>query len=63
VPLTGEGLTQAHGENPNPFFARPDIAQPRFSKELSAPQHPLLYNVYEYDLSTEAGKHYLLKRQ
>ncbi|MDR0893724.1 MAG: glycoside hydrolase family 95 protein [Prevotellaceae bacterium] len=63
VPLTGEGLTPAHGENPNPFFARPDIAKPLFSKELSAPQYPLLYNVYEYDLSTEAGKHYLLKRQ
>ncbi len=61
VPLRGDGLTVAEGENPNPFFSRPDIPQPLVSEEIN-PQFPALYKVYEYDLSTEAGADYVVER-
>jgi len=62
VPLKGEGLKEAKGSNPNPLFAQPDIRKPLVSKELSSPQFPMLYQVYEYDIDTEAGKTYRFVR-
>lgn len=62
VPLRGEGLKEAKGKNPNPLFAQPDIKEPLVSKELSAPQYPILYQVYEYDIDTKAGKTYRFVR-
>lgn len=62
VPLRGEGLRQAEGENPNPFYASLPVQQPVISPEISTPQLPVLYRVYEYDLTTEAGKAYRLTR-
>lgn len=57
VPLKGEGLREAKGENPNPLFVRPAIKEPLISGKIN-PQVPILYKVYEYDLDTEAGKTY-----
>lgn len=62
VPLKGEGLKEAKGNNPNPLFAQPDISEPLVSKELTTPQLPMLYRVYEYDIETEAGKTYRFVR-
>lgn len=52
VPLKGNGLKEAEGENPNPFFVKPEIKEPLISEEIN-PQYPVLYKVYEYDLMTE----------
>ncbi len=62
IPLEGEGLKPAEGECPNPFFAPASIKEPLISKELSAPQLPLLYKVYEYDIETEVGEDYSFHR-
>lgn len=62
VPLKGEGLVEAKGVNANPFYKKADIKQPRISSKLSAPQLPMLYKVYEYDIVTEAGKTYTFTR-
>jgi alpha-L-fucosidase 2 len=61
VPLQGEGLRTAEGENTNPFYAVPEIATPLISEEITA-QHPILLRTYEYDLDTEAGKSYTVTR-
>ena len=57
VPLKGEGLTPAKGNNDNPFYALPCIKQPVISSKIKA-QHPVLYNIYEYDIKTTAGQQY-----
>ena len=59
VPLRGEGLTVASGDNPNPFYAGIPVAEPLISPELKSVQWPLLYKIYEYDLVTEPGKNYV----
>lgn len=61
VPLHGEGLKVAEGENPNAFYARADIKEPLVSGEIN-PQYPALYKVYEYDLMTEPGQDYTVER-
>ena len=61
VPLKGEGLTPAKGDNPNPFFATAAIKKPLVSDKIN-PQQPLLYKVYEYDIQTTPGKTYRLNR-
>ena len=61
VPLEGVGMESAEGINTNPLFAKAEIKEPLVSKELT-PQYPVLYKVYEYDIMTEAGKDYVLKR-
>mgnify|MGYP001107325314 FL=1 len=61
VPLQGNGLAEAKGENPNPFYKTAQIKEPLVSDEIQ-PQYPLLLKVYEYDLMTEAGKVYDLVR-
>ena len=61
VPLTGNGLRPATGENPNPFFHRAVIKAPLISKEIH-PQRPILHKVYEYDVATKAGEDYVFAR-
>ncbi len=61
VPLQGEGLKKASGTNPNPLFERADIREPLISDKIN-PQDALLYQVYEYDVMTEAGKTYSFVR-
>ncbi len=61
VPLKGEGLKEAKGENPNPLYARPEIKTPLISDKIN-PQLPVLYTIYEYDVQTEAGKTYRFAR-
>ena len=61
VPLHGDGLQPAQGENHNPLFIRTEIRQPLVSETLRA-QYPELKRVYEYDLMTEAGKDYTVER-
>jgi len=63
VPLKGNGIRKAKGENPNPLFAVPEIKTPLISgkatlkvKELNPDKNTLLY-----DLKTEKGKTYNFK--
>ena len=58
VPLEGEGLTEAKGECPNPLYAPADIKTPLLAKSLTTAPKLSVKTVYEYDLSTEAGKDY-----
>ena len=62
VPLEGEGLKEAEGENSNPFMSSADIKEPLLASEL-CPQYPLLYKVYEYDIVTKAGGEYIIRRK
>lgn len=55
IPLQGEGLKEAKGENTNPLFWNPEIKAPLISKQI-IPQWSFLYKVYEYDIMTEAGQ-------
>ena len=61
VPLKGEGLQIAKGENKNPIYQTASIKEPLVSKSIN-PQLPMLYKVYEYDVMTEAGKSYKFER-
>lgn len=58
VPLRGKGLRKAKGECPNPLFAPAKIKVPIRSQELKDFYLPTTRQVYEYDLSTEAGQRY-----
>ncbi|WP_297099932.1 glycoside hydrolase family 95 protein [uncultured Draconibacterium sp.] len=60
VPLTGDGLVEANGENPNPFYSIPKIKEPKVNTEDV--KLPELRKVYEYDLETIAGQEILLIR-
>lgn len=55
VPLSGEGLSAASGDNPNPLYAVTEVAQPIISAEASltavAPKA-----VFEYDVTTLPGQ-------
>lgn len=61
IPLEGTGLVEAKGDNPNPFYQRADIKEPLVSKEIK-PQYPLLYKVFEYDVTTLPGQSYTFGR-
>jgi alpha-L-fucosidase 2 len=61
VPLKGEGLQSATGENANPFFAKDAIANPLVSVEIQ-PEYPILNRVFEYDVMTQPGDVIELKR-
>lgn len=61
VPLSCEKLKEVVGENPNHFYKCAEIKEPLISEKIS-PQYPMLYRVYEYDLMTEAGKEYVIRR-
>lgn len=62
VPLEGEGLKTASGENPNPLLQAAAIKAPLVSRELENPQQPLLYRLYEYDVPTRPGQTYTFRR-
>ena len=62
VPLKGEGLKPAEGACPNMLYAPAEVPAPLKSNKLRALQLPVLYKVYEYDVTTEAGGHYLFER-
>ncbi|WP_346857968.1 glycoside hydrolase family 95 protein [uncultured Draconibacterium sp.] len=60
VPLTGDGLKEATGENPNPFYSISKIKEPKVNaEEVKLPE---LKKVYEYDLETIAGQEILLMK-
>lgn len=61
VPLKGEGLKLASGENPNIFYKRATIKDPLISSEIN-PQYPVIPKIYEYDLATDPGKDYVIER-
>lgn len=62
IPLRGEGLTKAEGENKNPYYSNAEIKEPLVSKEIVA-EYPILFKVYEYDLDTKVGGEYVIKRR
>lgn len=62
VPLRGEGLKIASGENGNWLFKTVSVKEPLVSKEIN-PQYPVLYKIYEYDLMTEPDKFYILRKE
>ncbi len=61
VPLQGAGLEEARGDNPNLYYQRAEIKAPLVSDAIR-PQYPVLPQVYEYDLMTEAGGDYEVGR-
>jgi len=61
VPLKGEGLIPAKGDNPNQLFEVAPVKTPLISSEIT-PRHPMLRQVYEYDLPTTPGNTYTITR-
>lgn len=61
VPLKGKGLQKAVGDCPNPLYAPAAIKEPLISSKIN-PQRPVLFQTYEYDIQTEAGKDYCVER-
>ncbi|SMO48170.1 glycoside hydrolase family 95 protein [Gracilimonas mengyeensis] len=59
VPLEGEGLVEASGENPNPFYQNPEVKEPLISEDAELLDLDL-EKVYTYDLETEAGEEYVI---
>lgn len=60
APLTGEGLEEADGNNPNPFYGIPEIQKTIINTEdVNLPE---LKKVYEYDLETAAGQEIQLQK-
>ncbi|MDN3670394.1 glycoside hydrolase family 95 protein [Echinicola jeungdonensis] len=59
-PLIGKGLKPATGKNSNPFFQTPEV-KPALVASESTLVPPVLDEIYEYDLSTKAGKEYELQ--
>lgn len=62
IPLQGEGLKKAEGENPNPLFRQPSIRPPLLSSRLESPEQPVLFQLYEYDIQTRPGGRYTFQR-
>ena len=62
IPLKGDGLRPATGDNTNPFYQQTEIKDPLVSSELSNPQSPILPQVYEYDIDTQAGQDVVVER-
>lgn len=61
VPLEGAGLQKAVGANPNTLMENGDIKEPLLAAGLKA-QYPMLYQIYEYDIPTQAGGKYEVHR-
>lgn len=57
VPLIGENMKEAKGENPNLLLKSAQIAQPIISSQAQL-KGSSLRKVYEYDIITEKGKTY-----
>lgn len=62
VPLEGDGLVEAEGECPNELFAPANIADAEVSVETTT-EYPLLLRTYEYDLQTEPGGTYIVRKK
>lgn len=60
VPLRGEGLREASGENTNELFVKPEVKGFLHSEEIN-PRKPVLKKIYEYDLDTSPGKSYIIE--
>jgi alpha-L-fucosidase 2 len=54
----GKALAEAAGENPNPYFAVPEVAQPLISEDADLVIEPMA-DTYLYDVPTAAGKEYV----
>ena len=61
VPLHGEGLMPAEGENTNPLYHRAAVKEPLISGEIKA-RMPQVKRVYEYDIATVPGGVYRVER-
>jgi alpha-L-fucosidase 2 len=62
APLKGSNLNKAKGDNANPLFTVPDITKPIVSSE--AKLNPVIpAPTYLYDLKTEMGKNYTLRKK
>lgn len=59
VPLEGNGLKVAEGENPNPLFPSVEIETPIINPDAELLELDLK-NVYTYDLETEMGEVYII---
>lgn len=62
VPLEGDGLAEAEGACPNVLFAPANIADAEVSAETTT-EYPLLLRTYEYDLQTEPGGTYIVRKK
>ena len=51
-------MAEAAGENPNPYFAVPEVAQPLISEDADLVIEPMA-DTYLYDVPTVAGKEYV----
>ena len=58
VPLKGKDLKEAKGACPNVLMAPAEIRKPLTATQISQTETPNLKRVYEYDITTEAGKTY-----
>ncbi len=63
IPLAGEGLHEAAGPCPNPLLKSAEIREPLKSKDLKDFNLLPVRKVYEYDLETQPGQTYRLKKQ
>jgi len=61
-PLQGKNLKEAKGVNPNPLLNPAEIAEPLVSEQASLKGLDLK-KIFEYDISTEAGKSYVFKKK
>ena len=63
VPLKGKELKEAKGACPNDLMAPAEIRKPLTATQISQAETPKLKAVYEYDITTEAGKTYKFSAQ
>ena len=63
VALKGKELVPAVGENSNPLFSKTSVKSPLISKEAVPAKVEDVREIYEYDLITEPGRKYHLKRK
>jgi alpha-L-fucosidase 2 len=63
VPLKGKDLKEAKGACPNVLMAPAEIRKPLTATQVSQAETPKLKAVYEYDVTTEAGKTYKFSAQ
>lgn len=63
VPLKGKDLKEAKGACPNDLMAPAEIRKPLTATQISQAETPKLKAVYEYDITTEAGKTYKFSAQ
>ena len=58
VMKNGSAIAEAAGENPNPYFAVPEVVQPLISESANLEIQPVA-EAYLYDVPTVAGKEYV----